>query len=80
MRTVDVTERVVDHCSIPTTGLTVRMGSKKEFFYSWRRNGGSMEIVLSDYLRDSPDYILGLMVDFVFRRSSNRRAEMDNRI
>ena len=65
----DVSDIVASACSPYYGTATVRMASRKEFFYSWRVRGDSIEITLSDYLNGAPDEVVCDVAAMVCRRA-----------
>lgn len=65
----DISDIVAGACAPYYPSVSAAMASRKEYFYSWRARGGSIEITLSDYLDGAPDEVLCDVAEMVCRRS-----------
>ncbi|MCL2149103.1 MAG: hypothetical protein FWH47_07195 [Methanomassiliicoccaceae archaeon] len=71
-------ERLFEAVSPVATGCGLELGSasfyrRKELQASWRMNGGKVDLMVSDYLEDAPDGVIGDFSRAVLLTVVNRR-------
>ena len=71
----DISDIVAGACAPYYSDVSASMASRKEYFYSWRVQGGSIGITLSDYLDGAPDEVLCDVAAMVCRRSKRLKWE-----